>query len=352
MRPRTHDRKSKGRNTPVSTPSEVIPRGELQYLRVSDIKPSTTNPRLLFDKAPLNELRENIRQNGVLVPITVYEIVGQQKYAIVDGERRYRCCVELNEKGIDITIPANIVAPPTKIAGILYMFSIHNFREQWELMPTALSLQTVMDTLKEHDTTRLSKLTGLSTPQIERCKILLLFPKRFQDLSLDPDSRTRIPSNFWIELFPLLDLCERVLPKLVKEIGRDGITDKLVEKYRAKRVKSVLHFRRVIEAFELFAEDKEQENVLGQRLLEYISDVQFETRKAFDEFIVDNRRILSAIEACDDFTQQLERAKLEHTLEREELSIALRRVKEYVEKLLQSLEGTDPPRQDDTDEDS
>ena len=158
-----------------ATASEVVPRGVLKPLNVDDIKPSATNPRRLFDKLPLEALRESIRQNGVLVPITVYEIQGQNKYAILDGERRYQCCVELREEGLDLEIPANIVEPPDKIAGILYMFSIHNFREQWELMPTALSLKTVMEALHEEETEKLEKITGLSEPQIGRCKICLLY---------------------------------------------------------------------------------------------------------------------------------------------------------------------------------
>ena len=153
----------------------VVPAGVLKRLLVKDIKPSQNNPRHLFDPEPLNELKESIRQHGVLVPITVFQIRGQEKYAILDGERRYRCCFELEEEGKDIDIPANVVFPPTKIAGLLYMFSIHNFREQWELMPTAISLQTVIDELKEDDNKKLSKLTGLSETQIERCKILLSF---------------------------------------------------------------------------------------------------------------------------------------------------------------------------------
>ena len=199
----------KNTKRPDEAVASVVPQGLLRKLRVAEIKPSATNPRHLFDRAPLNELKENIRQHGVLVPITVYELKGQKKYAILDGERRFRCCVELQDEGLDITIPANIVEPPDLIAGILYMFSIHNFRESWELMPTALSLKVVMDILEEKDTRKLSKLTGLSEPQIERCKILLSFPKKFQNLSLDPDPSTRIPSNFWIEASPVLDLCEK-----------------------------------------------------------------------------------------------------------------------------------------------
>src|SRR5262249_14527669 len=146
-------------------------------------------------------------------------------------------------------IPANIVDPPSRVAGLLYMFSIHNYRQQWELMPTALSLETVINELGENDTAKLEKLTGLSEPQIERCKKLLLFPKKFQNLSLDPDPKTRIPSNFWIEVLPVLDLVKDALSDLYNQLTRDGVTQKLVDKYRAGRIRSVIHFRKVIEAY-------------------------------------------------------------------------------------------------------
>lgn len=335
---------------PEKAVAAVVPQGLLRRLRVSDVKPSVTNPRQLFDKDPLNALKDNIRQHGVLVPITVYEVKGQKKYAILDGERRYRCCQELEEEGLTITIPANVVDPPDKIASILYMFSIHNFRESWELMPTALSLKVVMEALGEQDNSRLSKLTGLSEPQVERCKVLLSFPEKYQDLSLNPDSKERIPSNFWIEAYPVLNLTEQVLPELNKEMGRDGITDNLVAKYRAKRIKSVIHFRRVLEAYELHSGKKEEQKPVVSRLKEYITDVQLETRKAFDEFVVDNRRIQNAIKSCDDFISQLERSQLDHVTDKDELTAALSKVKNFVTTLLSKLEGSDAPSRENTEE--
>ena len=335
-----------GKDTETKVP-QVVPRGILKRLRPGEIKPSKNNPRRLFDKEPLDELRESIRKHGVLVPIIVYEIREQKKYAILDGERRYRCCMDLEKEGLDISIPANIVDPPDKIAGILYMFSIHNFRESWELMPTALSLKIVMEALDDEDTKRLAKLTGLSEPQIERCKKLLGFPVKFQNLSLDPDRKTRIPSNFWIEASPVIDLCGKILPGLMNKLGRDGIIEKLVEKYRMKGVKSVIHFRRIMEAFEINAENEVRKKAVIERLREYITDVQLETRRAFDEFVMDSRRVQTAIKACEEFTNKLEHSKLEHALEKEDLMEALKRVKEYVEDLLQKLEGGDQPTQED-----
>jgi len=48
----------------------VVPAGQLRHLSVDDIKPSTNNPRLLFDPPQLLELKKNIAEHGVLVPIT------------------------------------------------------------------------------------------------------------------------------------------------------------------------------------------------------------------------------------------------------------------------------------------
>ncbi|MEX1248989.1 MAG: hypothetical protein WEA61_10960 [Anaerolineales bacterium] len=271
----------------------------------------------------------------------MFKIRGQDKYGILDGERRYRCCVELfEEKGADTKLPANIVAPPTKVAGLIYMFSIHNFREQWELMPTALGLKTVMEELNETDSEVLSTITGLSEPQIERCKKLLEFPKKYTDLSMDSDPDTRIPSNFWIEALPVINLVEKELPDLKKSLGRNGVIEKLVNKYRANSIKSVIHFRRIMESYEVIADRR---NEILDTLRRYILDPALETREAFDRFIVDNMRIEGAIEAANDFVKRLERAKLEFVADREKLVPALKRVVKFVDKLLIKLQGSDPP---------
>ena len=136
------------------------------------------------------------------------------------------------------------------------MFSIHNFREGWELMPTALALKTVIEEIGENENNDLSKLTGLSVPQIERCKLLIDIPRHFQEMSLDPDPKTRIPSNFWIEAAPVADLALAEIPTL-RRLNRTRLMEKLVEKYRAKKIRSVIHFRRIMDAFELSEGDND-----------------------------------------------------------------------------------------------
>ena len=337
-------------STKQPTSEPVIPAGRLVQLDVAKLKPSPHNPRKLFDPEPLANLKRSIREHGVLVPVTVYKLPGQEIYAIVDGERRYKCCKELSEEGLEIRIPANVVAPPAPMASLIYMFNIHQFRQQWELMPTATALKALIDRLETTDTDQIMELTGLSQPQVERCKLILTFPSRYQKLSLDPDPKLRIPSNFWVELAPVLDLAEKLLPGLFED--RHAITDSLIDKYRKKRIKSVIHFRRILEAHDAQAEQEQAEGLeeFKDRLREYLLDPEIETRAAFDGFIVDRRSRQSTAQAVDRFLGQLRRARLDHVTDgRDEIIGKLTEVRSFVDQLLAKLEGSDPPPEQDDD---
>jgi hypothetical protein len=321
----------------------LVPSGILKRLRPEDIAPSRNNPRLLFDPEPLHVLKENIRVHGVLVPITVFKIAAQEKYQILDGERRYRCCVELEkELKKPFLIPANIVEPPDKTARLLYMFSIHNIREAWELMPVALSLGEIIDLLGVSDTNTLKDLTGLSEPQIERCKILLEYPVKFQRMSLNPDPEKRVPANLWIEGHPVIDLIHELLPKKFRELGKAGIAEIWAQKYDLGAIKSVLHFRRILEGAEQAEEDGRLDEFRA-RLGEYLDNIELETRICFDGFAAEARKISAAKLACEDFMRALNRAKVEHLLERDDVFNQLKEVQAFIENLLDKLKYEDSP---------
>jgi len=225
------------------------------------------------------------------------------------------------------------------------MFSIHEYREAWELMPTALSLKIVIDELGVEDNKALSKFTGLSEAQIERCKKLLKFPEHFQRLSLDPDPATRIPSNFWIEALPVINLAIEEIPSL-KRLGRDKVIDKLVEKYRARKIKSVIHFRRIMESYELNEGERNTRAAVLRRIEEFFLDPSLETRAGFDQFIVGKKRVQTALSTCADFIKQLQSLKIRFTADDDEragLRRALREVQQYCKSLEQALRGSDDP---------
>jgi hypothetical protein len=208
-------------------------------------------------------------------------------------------------------------------------------------MPTALSLDVVMRDLGTTDTRELSNLTGLNDKSVERCKVLLTFPEKYQLMSLASDPSQRIPSNFWIEANPVLQLVEREIPQVWREIGYEGVLDNLVAKYRTGRIRSVIHFRRIVEAFDIVDRAKAELLVTLER---YIRDTELETRTAFDPFLADSRQSVDAIRACQQFIARLSGLKLEHVTDsRLELIDELRRVMDLVSDLAGDLEGSDPP---------
>jgi ParB family transcriptional regulator, chromosome partitioning protein len=351
--------KKNQREAPATSPGlpPVVPKGVHVDLTPAQLKPNPNNPRRLFDPAPLKDLKESIKTHGILVPLTVYKLTAQNKYAILDGERRYRCCLELAEEGIAVSIPANVVEPPDQVASLVYMFNIHAFREQWELMPTALSLKQLAERLGHSDLNKLQshfdelhELTGLSYAQLERCRRILSFPDIFQKLSLEVDPAKRIPSNFWIELYPVIELVNTYTPDLMKGLGRDGITARMVEKYRARKIRSVVHFRRVSEAFDV-AEDPADIEEVADRLREFILDIDLETRAAFDSLIRDSRRFQTALAAAERFLKDVTKAKVDNTLEgKDELIAKLTEVLVFINNLLDKLSGEDPPQESDEDD--
>jgi ParB family chromosome partitioning protein len=88
-------------NTNASAPSNV---SSMQDIPLNQIQESKTNPRRQFDQTKLVELAENIRLHGVLQPVLVRPLQGNEpgRYELVAGARRYRAS-ELAKRG---TIPA------------------------------------------------------------------------------------------------------------------------------------------------------------------------------------------------------------------------------------------------------
>ena len=60
---------------------------------------NSNQPRKYFDKDKMSELKESIKNSGLLQPITVRTISGG-KYEIIAGARRYRACRELGMENI------------------------------------------------------------------------------------------------------------------------------------------------------------------------------------------------------------------------------------------------------------
>ena len=224
---------------------------EVRNIPIKSVEPNPHNPRRLFDEEPMQFLEESIKKLGILVPITVYPKKAKSrtdpskdKFVLLDGERRWRCAIELRLS----EIPAIIVAEPSDVDNILTMFHIHNARQGWQLMPTALKLQVLMKQLGETNERKLYELTKLSIGQIRRCKILLTFPPKFQNMMLAPPT-DRMKADFFIELQrirgPAMELS--FTPWTTR--GDTKCIEIILAKYLKGTIKAVTDFRRLAEIY-------------------------------------------------------------------------------------------------------
>lgn len=241
----------------------------LKDLPLTDISPNPHNPRIIFDEKDLDDLKDSIRNAGVLVPITVYENNepnSNDKYILLDGERRWRCAKVL---GLP-TIPANIVDKPKDVTqNILYMFNIHYFRKQWELFPTALKLEKIIELLKTDKDSVLSSTTGLNLTTVKRCKILLWYPEKFRETLLY--RKDKISTDFFIEFFPIAKRLKDD-EEYNSDVKLSAAIDKLIPKFiEGKAFSDVKEFREMRKAL-AFYDGKGQINEFKSIFKNFISD--------------------------------------------------------------------------------
>ncbi len=210
----------------------------VKQLPVNSLRPNPHNPRMLFDRTDMEILKSSIERVGILVPLTVYKESKSGIYRILDGQRRWMCAQEAGLK----KIPVNEVSEPSLVQNIVTMFQIHKLRKDWELMPTALKLELLMSELKEKGDKRLAALTGLDEAVVVRCRKLLSYPKKFQDMMLDPDPENRAKADFFIELYVVVT--DRNVTKM-DWFKRNRFTTAMLAKVDEGGLNAVTEFRAV-----------------------------------------------------------------------------------------------------------
>lgn len=248
----------------MATENSAVHAIGVKDIRVDQLHANPHNPRMLFDRVDMDPLRESIKRNGILVPLTVYLQKSTRNYTILDGQRRWMCAQELGLA----TVPANEVAEPSLVENIVTMFQIHKLRRDWELMPTALKIELLIRKVKDKSDRRLAALTGLDQATIVRCRKLLSFSKRYQDMMLDIDPDKRIKADFFIELHPVIH--DRWVRKF--DWFKPGkFTDAMLLKHKAKALKSVTEFRIVKQQINNAAKAN-RIGTISKRLREFTED--------------------------------------------------------------------------------
>jgi ParB family transcriptional regulator, chromosome partitioning protein len=292
--------RSRVRSRPASVPTDSL-------------RPNPHNPRMLFDELPLKTLEDSIRKVGILVPLTVYRARGSDKYTILDGQRRWICAQRVHLA----KVPINEVAEPSVAENIVTMFQIHKLRKDWELMPTALKLGVLMDELKEKRDRQLAELTGLDVAVVSRCKKLLTYPRRYQQMMLFSDPKDRVKADFFIELYPVLH--DRLV-RSASWFNQNHMIDRFLYKYQHKLsgFKAITDFRK-IKQYLAAARAADQQKTILAHLRVFIDD----DKKDLSYLEIDAARIRreasSIVRHVERLTETLKNLDVQEFLGEEEL---------------------------------
>jgi ParB family chromosome partitioning protein len=219
----------------------------LEEIDPDKIDRNPDNPRLIFREEQMTELLESIQEVGIRVPLSVFQKNG--RYALIDGERRWRCAKKLNLK----IVPAHVQPKPSRLENLLMMFNIHNVRVDWDLMPMALKLREIRDMLdkegKPTDPKALAAITGVRLATVKRAFDLLDLPQRYQRLLMreaeKPRREQRVTADLFIEVYKSLHAVERYVPEIFEEVSKVEYVDSMVKKYLNRVVENVVAFREI-----------------------------------------------------------------------------------------------------------
>ena len=115
------------------------PTADVLRIPVDMVEANPFQPRMAFDQEALEELAASIRTLGLIQPITVRK-VGENRYQIISGERRFKAC---RMAGMTM-IPAYVREADDQ--GMLEMALVENIqRENLDPIETALCYQRLID---------------------------------------------------------------------------------------------------------------------------------------------------------------------------------------------------------------
>jgi len=166
---------------------------QIIHIDISKIIPDENQPRKYFDIEKLRILKDSIKKYGVINPLTVSK--QDNKFILIDGERRYRASVELGLK----QIPCIEQQTNSRAERLIQQFHIQEQREGWTPTEKAIAMR---DIAKEMNIpySQLGELLGInySTLSSYRDFVSLIEHKYFQknELTIDYSKKIKGVKNF------------------------------------------------------------------------------------------------------------------------------------------------------------
>ncbi len=266
--------------------SEDFGQGErknIVYLRIDSIKPNPYQPRKKFDLSMLEELRDSIKQYGVLQPINV-RVISANHYEMVAGERRLRAATMA---GL-VDIPAIILDVSESDSAIMAL--IENLqREDLTYLEEAEGYASLLD---DHNLTqeelalKIGKSQSTIANKIRLLKLSPLIKKILMDNNLtERHARALLKlRDEQLQHKVLKMVCERGLN--VKKT--EDLIDRVIERYTKEKTEREIkqkQLTRAVKDIRIFVNTIKQAVLLMKKSGVQAQAAQFDRGK-YIEFIV------------------------------------------------------------------
>lgn len=246
---------------------------KLQSINLNKIITNPNQPRKYFSEEKMEELKESIKNNGLIQPIIVRKVENtvQNKYEIIAGERRYRACKSLGFESVQCVV---IQAGDSKS----YEYSVLENIQRENLNPieeaeSYVMLMEVYGYTQENMAQKLGKTRSAISNKIR----LLKLPEAIK-------SYVRTSELSYGHARTLLGLKDNFeIDKITKKIIEKNYTvrdvEKIVKKYNEFQDNEVKIFKKEYENFDIEryddikTEDDEEKEMLENKLREF-----FETK--------------------------------------------------------------------------
>lgn len=248
------------------------------------LRPNPENPRLIFHVDELRVLQDSIKNQGILVPLTVYK--ERSGYVILDGERRWRCAIKL---GLD-KVPAIVQPKPEPLQNLMMMFAIHNQRQDWDPLPTAYKLEELEERVtKEWDRrpteAELAELASITRGEVRRLKNLLSLPQIYRDELMEELAKPRDQQRLTVD--HVLEATRGATALAKRGVINDGDEEEelrraVVDKFKTGVLKSTVE-PRLLARMARAVERKEISPAVARRAVKRIvQDSSYSVEKAFE----------------------------------------------------------------------
>lgn len=185
---------------------------------ITVIHPDPNQPRQSFPKETMMELKRSIKKQGILSPILVESNFKKDQYLILDGERRYRCALELNLEKVPVEI---IQGPLSKAERTIKRFHVQEKRSEWSFFDRARAIYLFREDTN-YTLAKIADLLELHLPRVHGLLSLMEFSKEGQRIIMDK----KMPFNYASVLIRIVKKYKELLP----EENQEEIEKKLITK--------------------------------------------------------------------------------------------------------------------------